>query len=145
MNFQLGHKDRHRWKRQALNCITVISITVSIVTLSFLTENSATVSSVNVSSVTVSSVTVKEQAIIKIVFYDTDQLDGVDVVPLEPLPDADLGVDATEADDVAGGVGEGGDLAVVRQDGVGARARQQVPHADHAVLGGIMDNEIGVA
>ena len=66
----------------------------------------------------------------------TNQLDGVDVVALEALPDADLGFvcAAPEADDVAGGVREGGDLAVVRQDGVGARAGQQVPHADHPVL-----------
>ena len=64
----------------------------------------------------------------------TDQLDGVDVVPLEPFPDADLGVGAAEADDVAGGVHEGGDLPVVRQDGVGARAGQQVPQTDHPVL-----------
>ena len=68
--------------------------------------------------------------------WNSYQLDSVDVVALEPLPDADLRVciAAAEADDVAGGVCEGGDLAVVRQDGVGARARQQVPHADHAVL-----------
>ena len=58
------------------------------------------------------------------------------MVPLEALPDADLGVDSPEADDVAGRVHEGGDLAVVRQDGVGARAGQQVPQADHTVLRG---------
>ena len=70
------------------------------------------------------------------IIWDSYQLDGVDVVALEPLPDADLRIRfaAAEADDVAGRVGEGGDLAVVRQDGVGARARQQVPHADHPVL-----------
>ena len=70
------------------------------------------------------------------IIWDSYQLDGVDVVALEPLPDADFRIcfAAAEADDVAGRVGEGGDLAVVRQDGVGARARQQVPHADHPVL-----------
>ena len=68
--------------------------------------------------------------------WNSYQLDGVDVVALEPLPDADfrICIAAAEADDVAGRVGEGGDLPVVRQDGVGARARQQVPHADHPVL-----------
>ena len=56
------------------------------------------------------------------------------MVALEALPDAYLGVGAAQTDDVARRVHEGRHLAVVRQDGVGAGAGQQVPQAYHAVL-----------
>ena len=75
-----------------------------------------------------------EDQIYNVLGLHTNQLDGVDVVALEPLPDADLGVGAAQADDVARRVHERRHPAVVRQDGVGARAGQQVPQADHPVL-----------
>lgn len=60
-------------------------------------------------------------------------LNGVEQMPQKPLPHADFLVSA-QADDVAGGVRECRDAAVVRLNAVQAGSCQQVPYAQQTVL-----------